>query len=152
MILDLISRLPLYENQIPNAAKIAAAFSENRPEAAGVEVREKSYPVKEDAARRFEVHYHTIDLMMARSGGEVIHCCPLAELTLAERLSGGADGRKLDGGPRGTAALLKEGYFCALFPGEAHMVGGRSPEADGAVSKWVVKVPCPEPYCIEDSE
>ena len=150
MIMDLISRLPLYENLIPGAGQVAAAFLSQDPGAAPCEVREKTYALKDDANRRFEVHGHTIDLMMARDGAEVIHVCPQAQLVPAEPLPNGADGRKLDGGPRGTAALLGAGCFCAIFPGEAHMVGGRTREGGGSVAKWVVKVPCPPALCAED--
>ena len=51
------------------------------------------------------------------------------------------DGRKLDGAPRGSAVLLEQGWFCAIFPGEAHMVGGKVDGAEGEIDKWVVKVP-----------
>lgn len=142
MILDSISRLPLYEAQIPGAAKIAAAFSAGVPQNTPCEVREKHYALKEDEKRRFEVHFHTIDLMIAREGGEIIHVCPMDWLTPAEELPNGGDGRKLNGTPQGTAVLLEQGYFCAIFPGEAHMVGGKTGEEGAFVDKWVVKVPC----------
>ena len=150
MIVDRIARLPLYADVIPGAKKIAEAFQENMPQEAPCEVREKSYATKDDQARRFEVHFHTIDLMMARSGAEVIHLCAQDELTPAEALPGGADGRKLDGGPRGTAVILEAGYFCAIFPGEAHMVGGHRDGQPGAVEKWVVKAPCPAAFAEAD--
>ena len=149
MILDMISRLPLYETVIPGAAAIAAAFAQSALESAGCEVREKAYDAKADAARRFEVHFHTIDLMMARAGAEVIHICPMDALTPAEPLPGGADGRKLDGGPRGSAVELEAGWFCAIFPGEAHMVGGRAPSGAPGIEKWVVKAACPREWCVE---
>ena len=86
MILDLISRLPLYDTLIPGAAEIAAAFTAEAPDAAPCEVREKSYSTKADDKRRFEVHEHTIDLMMARHGAEVIHICPKEDFIPAEAL------------------------------------------------------------------
>jgi beta-galactosidase beta subunit len=142
MILDSISRLPLYEAQIPGAADIAAAFASLDPKAAPCEVREKRYAQKDDAARRFEVHFHTIDLMLAREGAEIIHICPTQTLTPAEALPNGGDGRKLDGAPQGTAVELAQGMFCAIFPGEAHMVGGKTGDVSESVGKWVAKVPC----------
>ena len=141
MILDRIDRLALYDGLIPGAARIAGAFGAQAPGDAGCEVREKRYACRDAAARRFEVHDHTVDLMMARRGAEVIHLCPEAALTPAEALPGGADGRKLDGAPRGSAVLLEQGWFCAIFPGEAHMVGGKVDGAEGEIDKWVVKVP-----------
>lgn len=142
MILDTVDRLPLYAGLIPGAAKIARAFAQGDPQQAPCKVLEKSYAAKPDEARRFEVHFHTIDLMMAASGAEVIHLCPADRLTPAEMLPGGADGQKLDGAPRGSAVLLEKGWFCAIFPGEAHMVGGKPGGNDSSISKWVVKVPC----------
>lgn len=152
MIVDRISRLPFYENQIPGAGRIAAAFAAQAPEDSPCEVREKSYPPKNPEQRRFEVHFQTIDLMMAKSGAEVIHLLPWQRLSPAERLPNGADGRKLNGGPQGSAVILKAGYFCAIFPGEAHMVGGPAENAPEGIGKWVVKAPAPKEFCIEDNE
>lgn len=146
MILDSVSRLPLYERQIPSAARIAAAFESKDPAAAPCEVREKHYALKDDAKRRFEVHGHTIDLMIAREGAEIIHICPMDRLIPAEALPNGGDGRKLDGAPKGSSVLLEQGFFCAIFPGEAHMVGGKTDGEEGFIDKWVVKVPAPEAY------
>lgn len=148
MIIDSISRLALYEGLIPDAAKIAAAFAAQSAERAPYEVREKSYALKEDAKRRFEIHGHTIDLMMAKDGAETIHICPAQRLIPAEALPNGADGRKLDGAPQGSAVVLEAGCFCAIFPGEAHMVAGRIDGAEGSIAKWVVKVPCPEAFTV----
>lgn len=148
MILDTISRLPLYESQIPGAGQIASAFLHQAPHAAPCEVREKSYSLKEDEKRRFEVHFRTIDLMIASEGVEMIHLCPAQQLAPAEFLPNGADGRKLDGPPQGTAALLEKGWFCAIFPGEAHMVGGKIQNKSGSVAKWVVKVPCTDEFAV----
>ena len=148
MILDTIARLPLYESQIPGAGQIAAAFLAKTPQAAPCEVREKSYALKEDEKRRFEVHFRTIDLMIASEGAEIIHICPADQLLPAEFLPNGADGRKMDGSPKGTAVLLEEGCFCAIFPGEAHMVGGKTTDPSGKVAKWVVKVPCTDEFAV----
>ena len=76
MITDLISRLPLYESQIPGAGRIAAAFAAQAPESAPCEVRQKAYAPKQPQQRRFEAHYHTIDLMMARSGAVFLRHFP----------------------------------------------------------------------------
>ena len=138
MILDLISRLPLYDALIPGATQIAAAFTAENPTAASCEVREKSYATKTDDKRRFEVHEHTIDLMMARHGAEVIHICPKEDFIPAEALKD--DGCKLDGPVHGSAIVLNENYFCAIFPGEAHAVGGIVDAQPGTIDKWVVKV------------
>lgn len=151
MIVDRIERLPLYESQIPGAREIAEAFSAGQPEAAPCEVREKRYAPKPPEQRRFEVHFHTIDLMMAKSGAEVIHLLPWKQLEPAELLPKGADGRKLNGPPQGSAVTLEAGCFCALFPGEAHMVGGPAVNAAEGIEKWVVKAPAPDAFCIEDN-
>lgn len=138
MILEPIERLPLYAALIPGAKEIAAAFAAGDPAAAPCEVREKRYVTKPDAQRRYEVHDHTIDLMIARQGAEVIHICSLEGMEPAEELKD--DGRKLNGPVHGTAALLTAGSFCAIFPGEAHAVGGQVDGEAGEVDKWVVKV------------
>ena len=138
MILDLISRLPLYDALIPGAKQIAVAYSSQIPADAPCEVREKSYATKPDEQRRFEVHEHTIDLMMARNGSETIHMAPQEDFTPAEPLKD--DGCKLDGSVHGSAIVLKEGYFCAIFPCEAHAVGGHIEGQPGSIDKWVVKV------------
>lgn len=142
MILDTVDRLPLYESILPGAAEIAKRFLEQNTENAPWEIREKKYETKPDEKRRFEVHDRTVDLMLCASGREVIHICPAAELIPAEPLPNGADGRKLDGGPRGSAILFRPDCFIAIFPGEAHMVGGQAVcGVSEAISKWVVKVP-----------
>lgn len=148
MIYDRTARLGLYEGLIPGAKQIAAAFAGRAPGDAPCEVREKRYDTRADEERRFEVHGRTIDLMIAIDGAEVIHICPMDELTPAEFLPNGADGRKLDGAPRGSAILLEAGWFCAIFPGEAHMVGGRVGGGEDRVEKWVVKAACPEALSI----
>ena len=145
MISDTVDRLPLYEALIPEAGKIARAFQSKVPSDVSCEVREKSYALKEDTARRFEVHFHTIDLMIAREGAETIHICPMEQLTPAEALPNGGDGCKMTGEPQGLAHVLNEGFFCAIFPGEAHMVAGKLNDV-GQIDKWVVKVPCTENF------
>lgn len=149
MILDRISRISQYESLIPGAGRIAAAFAARDPACAPCEVREKRYATRPDEARRFEVHSRTIDLMIAIDGAEVVNLCPMERLTPAEALSNGADGRKMDGGPQGSAVLLEAGWFLAIFPGEAHMVGGRVEGAEGRIEKWVVKAGCPAELCAE---
>ena len=151
MILDLISRLPLYEQVIPRAGKIAAAFAAAAPGDAPFEVREKTYALKEESTRRYEVHFHTIDLMMAQSGAEEIDLCPMNLLERAEALPNGGDGCKLNGAAQGTQVRLEAGAFCAIFPGEAHRVGGRLPDAE-RMEKWVVKVDCPDSFCMKEYE
>lgn len=138
MILDTVERLPLYADLIPGAREIAAAFAASDPAAAPCEVREKRYATKADAQRRYEVHDHTIDLMIARGGAEVIHICSLEGMEPAEELKD--DGRKLNGPIHGSAVELDAGYFCAIFPGEAHAVGGQVEGQAGEIDKWVVKV------------
>ena len=149
MIVDDISRLPLYESLIPGAGRIAAAYAEQTAGNAPCEVRKKSYPPKLPEQRRFEVHFRTVDLMIAVSGAEVIHILPWKRLAPAESLPNGGDGRKLDGMPQGSAVILEAGTFCAIFPGEAHMVGGPAENTPQGIEKWVCKVPAPEPLCIE---
>lgn len=142
MIVDSMDRIALYEGILPHAREIAALWAARSPEGASVEVRQKGYETKADDARLFEVHDHTIDLMVGLSGAEIINVCPACELEPGKPLPNGADGRKLIGGPRGSAVMLREGYFVALYPGEAHMVGGQCVPGEAApLEKWVVKLP-----------
>ena len=149
MIMDTVERLPLYEELLPYAKELAERFQERNTEGLPFEVRFKEYETKTDDKRKFEVHRHTIDLMMCFDGAEVIHICSEEELEPGEPLPDGGDGMKLMGAPRGTAVLLKPGCFVAILPGEAHMVGGKViPDETGSISKWVVKLPSPDPFCI----
>lgn len=142
MIVDTMDRIALYEGILPKAKEIAALWANRSPEGATMEIRQKSYDTKPDDARKFEVHHHTIDLMIGLSGEEVIHVCPADQLEPGEPLPNGADGRKLIGGPQGSAVVLRAGCFVALYPEEAHMVGGqREPGKAEALEKWVVKLP-----------
>ena len=90
--------------------------------------------------------------MMGRSGREVIHICPMDETEPAEPLPGGADGQKRNGGPHGSAVMLEPGWFVAILPGEAHMVGGRVNGNSETLIKWVVKVPARQDFCTEETE
>ncbi len=141
MIIDTVSRLAQYESVLPGAQEAARLFLGGCAEKSPFEIRVKDYTTREDEKRRFEVHDHTVDLMIGISGREIIHVCPESRLTPAEALPSGADGRKLDGAPQGHAALLEENVFVALFPGEAHMVAGHPDGAPESVRKWVVKLP-----------
>ena len=76
--------------------------------------------------------------MIARGGAEVIHICSLEGMEPAEELKD--DGRKLNGPIHGSAVQLDAGYFCAIFPGETHAVGGQVEGQAGEIDKWVVKV------------
>ena len=80
--------------------------------------------------------------MIGFEGSEIIHICDQASLTPAEPLPNGADGMKMDGAPQGHAVQLLPGTFVAIYPGEAHMVGGQIvPGQAEPLHKWVVKVP-----------
>lgn len=142
MIVDSMDRIALYEGILPHAKEIAALWAAGSPDGAPFEVRQKAYDTKPDSARLFEVHDHTIDLMVGLEGEEIIHVCSADELTPGAPLPNGADGRKLVGGPRGSAVRLTAGHFVALYPGEAHMVGGQLAYGEPQpLKKWVVKLP-----------
>ena len=149
MIMDTIERLPLYEELLPHARELSERFQTRQADGLPFEVRFKQYETKPDEKRKFEVHRHTIDLMMCFEGEEIIHICPENELQPGDPLPDGGDGMKLAGAPRGTAVVLQPGCFAAILPGEAHMVGGQTTAGTaGAVSKWVVKLPSPERFCV----
>lgn len=149
MILDRIDRLPLYEAALPGAAALLRLMGtgdfdpDDDTTHAGYVIRHKQYETRADEKRLFEVHDRTIDLMICLSGAEVIHLCGEDALLPGAPLPGGADGRKLVGGPRGSAVLLAAGMFIAIAPGEAHMVAGQVDGACGPVDKLVVKLPAP---------
>ena len=142
MIIDTIDRIALYEGILPHAKEIAALWQAKSAEGASVEIRDKRYDTKPDSKRRFEVHARTVDLMIGFEGSEIIHICDQSELEPAEALPNGADGMKMNGAPRGHAVLLLPGTFVAIYPGEAHMVGGQVIAGEAQpLHKWVVKLP-----------
>ena len=142
MIIDTMERIALYEGILPHAKEIAARWQAQSAEGASVEIRDKRYDTKPDEKRRYEVHAHTVDLMIGFEGREIIHICPQADLTPAEPLPNGADGMKMDGEIQGHAVQLRPGTFVAIYPGEAHMVGGQViPGCAEPLHKWVVKLP-----------
>ena len=142
MITDSIQNLKKYTSSIPYAAELQKLFLSGSAEGSPVEIRLKAYDTKPDDRRRFEVHFHTIDLMIALSGEEAIHIAAPEDLTPAEFLPDGADGQKLDGAPCGERMILRENAFIAIFPGEAHMVAGQvTPGCAAPLKKWVVKIP-----------
>lgn len=142
MIIDTMERIALYEGVLPHAKEIAALWQTQSVEGATIEIRDKRYDTKPDEKRRFEVHARTIDLMIGLEGCEVIHICPQAELEPAEALPNGADGMKMNGAPQGHAVQLRPGTFVAIYPGEAHMVGGQVLCGTAEpLHKWVVKIP-----------
>ena len=148
MIVDSIKRLPLYADILPYAAELYQCSVSRSTGTLPFPVRDKQYSTKADTARKFEVHRKTIDVMLCFDGAEIIHICPEKNLTPDMPLGNGEDGMKLIGKPQGTALLLCAGYFVAIFPGEAHMVGGqRISGIAEPVSKWVAKLPAPEAFC-----
>ena len=142
MIIDTMDHLAFYDDLLPHAAALAKHWQMHSAEGAPVEIRDKRYDTKPDHKRRFEVHAHTIDLMIGFEGSEIIHICDQTLLAPAEALPGGADGMKMDGAPQGHAICLLPGTFVAIYPGEAHMVGGQTtPGVAQPLHKWVVKIP-----------
>ena len=142
MIIDAMERIALYEGILPHAKEIAARWQAQSAEGASVEIRDKRYDTKPDEKRRYEVHAHPIDLMIGSEGCEIIHICQHADLEAAEALPHGADGMKMNGAPQGHAVQLRPGMFVAIYPGEAHMVGGQVVCGQAQpLHKWVVKIP-----------
>ena len=147
MIIDTMERIALYESILPHAKEIGMLWQEKRTEGAPVEIRDKRYDTRPDEKHRYEVHAHTIDLMIGLEGREIIHICSQKELAPAEPLPNGADGMKMDGVPQGHAVQLLPGTFVAIYPGEAHMVGGQVvPGYAEPLHKWVVKIPLDTPH------
>ena len=75
--------------------------------------------------------------------------CILSALQPGAPLPNGGDGMKLVGGGRADTVRLEKGRFVAIYPGEAHRVGGQTvPGRAETLTKWVVKLPCPEAFCL----
>lgn len=88
-------------------------------------MRHKQYDTKPDEKRQYEVHFHTIDLMVGLDGAENIDLAPMEMLQSGAPLPGGGDGMKLVGDGRADTVRLEKGRFIAIYPGEAHRVGGQ---------------------------
>jgi YhcH/YjgK/YiaL family protein len=146
MIMDTIERLNCYRSALPGFDKAMFACEKRGVELAealnvqGFEVRDKEYDTRDDSQRKFEEHFHTVDVMICLEGEEIIHMCPAENLMAGESLPEGNDGRKLFGVPQGLPLHLKAGHFVAFFPGEAHMVAGHVHDEKRYVHKLVVKV------------
>lgn len=158
MIADRMENIARYAGILPHAMDItrlwrAGALAVPQAEGLPFEVRDKRYATKPDAARRFEVHARTIDLMIGLEGEEIIHICPQEALRPGRALEGGADGMKMEGPVQGSAVVLRPGCFVAIAPGEAHMVGGMAGDVPEPLHKLVVKLavqdacPCPKEVC-----
>ena len=130
MIADSMERIGLYEGIIPYAKELEARYRSGDTEGLPFEVRHKQYDTKPDEKRQYEVHFHTIDLMVGLDGAENIDLAPMEMLQSGAPLPGG-------------------GRFIAIYPGEAHRVGGQIvPGQPETLTKWVVKLPCPEAFSL----
>ena len=125
MIADSMERIGLYEGIIPYAKELEARYRSGDTEGLPFEVRHKQYDTKPDEKRQYEVHFHTIDLMVGLDGAENIDLAPMEMLQSGAPLPGGGDGMKLVGGGRADPVRLEKGRFIAIYPGEAHRVGGQ---------------------------
>ncbi|MDO5022390.1 MAG: YhcH/YjgK/YiaL family protein [Eubacteriales bacterium] len=146
MISDKTERLNHYRSALPGVDKAVFAHEKKGIDIAkaftneGIKVIEKAYDTREDINRKFEEHFHTVDLMICLEGEETIHVQDSNLLKAGENLPDGKDGRKLNGEPQGMALHLKAGHFVAFFPGEAHMVAGHVSNKKTHVKKLVVKI------------
>ena len=137
MITDSMERIGLYEEIIPYAKELEARYRSGDTDGLPFEVRHKQYETKPEEKRQYEVHFHTIDL------------APMSALQPGVPLPNGGDGMKLVGGGRADTVRLEKGRFVAIYPGEAHRVGGQTvPGQAETLTKWVVKLPCPEAFCL----
>ena len=100
MIADSMERIGLYEGIIPYAKELEARYRSGDTEGLPFEVRHKQYDTKPDEKRQYEVHFHTIDLMVGLDGAENIDLAPMEMLQSGAPLPGGGDGMKLVGGGR----------------------------------------------------
>ena len=146
MIADSMERIGLYEGIIPYAKELEARYRSKDMDGLPFEVRHKQYETKPDEKRQYEVHFHTIDLMVGLDGAENIDLAPMSTLQSGAPLPNGSEGMKLVGsGKKDTVRLEK----VAIYPGEAHRVGGQIvPGQAETLTKWVVKLPAPEAFSL----
>lgn len=150
MITDSMERIGLYEGIIPYAKELEARYRSGDTDGLPFEVRHKQYETKPEEKRQYEVHFHTIDLMVGLDGAETIDLAPMSALQPDVPLPNGGDGMKLVGGGRADTVRLEKGRFVAIYPGEAHRVGGQTvPGQAETLTKLVVKLPCPEAFCLK---
>lgn len=149
MIVDWMERIGLYEGVIPYAKELEARYRSGSMDGLPFEVRHKQYETKPEDKRQYEVHFHTIDLMIGLEGAETIDLAPMGMLQAGAPLPNGGDGMKLIGGGKADRVQLEKGRFVAIYPGEAHRVGGQViPGQAEVLTKWVVKLPCPEAFSL----
>ena len=72
MITDSMERIGLYEGIIPYAKELEARYRSGDTDGLPFEVRHKQYETKPEEKRQYEVHFHTIDLMVGLDGAETI--------------------------------------------------------------------------------
>ena len=138
MIADSMERIGLYAGIIPYAEKLQTRYLSGDMDGLPFEVRHKQYETKSEEKRQYEVHFHTIDL------------APMSALQPVAPLSNGGDGMKLVGNGRADVVRLEKRRFVAIYPGEAHRVGGQIvPGKAETLTKLVVKLPCPEAFCLK---
>ena len=149
MIADSMERIGLYEGIIPYAKELEARYRSKDTNGLPFEVRHKQYETKPDEKRQYEVHFHTIYLMVGLDGAENIDIEPMDRMQSGAPLPNGGDGMKLVGGGKSDTVRLEKGRFVAIYPGEAHRVGGQIvPGQAEMLTKWVVKLPCPKAFCL----
>lgn len=149
MIADSMDRIGLYAGIIPYAEKLQTRYLSGDMDGLPFEVRHKQYETKPEEKRQYEVHFHTIDLMIGLDGAETIDLAPMSALQPVAPLPNGGDGMKLVGNGRADVVRLEKRRFVAIYPGEAHRVGGQSvPGQAEMLTKWVVKLPCPKAFCL----
>lgn len=150
MIADSMDRIGLYAGIIPYAEKLQTRYLSGDMDGLPFEVRHKQYETKPEEKRQYEVHFHTIDLMIGLDGAETIDLAPMSALQPGAPLPNGGDGMKLVGNGRADVVRLEKRRFVAIYPGEAHRVGGQIvPGKAETLTKLVVKLPCPEAFCLK---
>lgn len=107
----------------------------------GCSVRIMEYSLKDRAGANFEHHRHTIDLQMVINGNEGIEWAPLDECKLKGDYLEDKDFQFLET-PEKTYTFVenREGYFCILFPEDAHQPQRITTDCN-FVRKLVVKIP-----------
>lgn len=125
MITDSMERIGLYEGIIPYAKELEARYRSGDTDGLPFEVRHKQYETKPEEKRQYEVHFHTIDLMVGLDGAETIDLAPMSALQPGAPLPNGGDGMKLVGRrPGGHGSAGKRAVCC-------HLSGRSAPRRPG---------------------
>ena len=98
------------------------------------------YETKDFDLTKFENHHENIDIHLIVKGNECIGLKNVSDLVPETAYDENNDFQLFKGEPV-EQVVLRAGEFLLLFPGEAHVTGGKAGKNSSAVEKLVYKVP-----------